>query len=158
MNEFTKIVIRETFPVPVEKVFQTMLDHNKMSEWLGKGIQIQRVKDSVDSYRPNGVGSVRRFRPLGLSLGAFEETVISISENKKITYKITKGSPIREHEGNIHLNTIVKQNSHRTSVIWEIVLVGKFPFVAEILKPILYFAISKGLKKLKTTLVGSIQS
>lgn len=88
-----RIEITQDFALPVERVYAYLAEHENLGPLFGA--RISRVRDGHDSR--NGVGSVRSLK-LG-PLPAFEETVTQAVPNELIVYRITKGSPLRNHHG-----------------------------------------------------------
>jgi hypothetical protein len=78
---------------PVSAVYDHLSEHENLGPLFGA--RIRRVRDGHASR--NGVGSVRALR-LGL-LPEFEETVTEAVPDSVIEYRITKGSPLRDHVG-----------------------------------------------------------
>jgi len=89
-----RIEITKTFPFSVDKLFDFLSDHENL-EVIFAPAKIKRVKPGIDS--PNGVGSTRRMRIL--IAPPFEETVTKVVPNELIEYKISKGSPLKNHKG-----------------------------------------------------------
>ena len=88
-----RIEIRQDFTLPVERVYAYLSEHENLGELFGA--TITRLSDGRDSR--NGVGSVRSLKlPV---LPAFEETVTKAVPNELVEYRITKGSPLRDHRG-----------------------------------------------------------
>ncbi len=87
------ISVSQDFTLPVERVYAFLAEHENLGPLFGA--RITRVTDG-DTER-NGVGSVRRLK-LG-PLPAFQETVIEAVPDQRIVYRITQGSPLRDHEG-----------------------------------------------------------
>ncbi|MDX6266076.1 MAG: hypothetical protein QOD70_816 [Frankiales bacterium] len=85
--------VQQDFSLPVDRVYAYLSEH----EHLGRlfGATVTRVQDG-DTSR-NGVGSVRRLR-IG-RLPSFDETVVEAVPDTLIRYRITRGSPLRGHEG-----------------------------------------------------------
>lgn len=88
-----RIEITQNFTLPVERVYAFLSEHENLGPLFGA--RITRVRDGASSR--NGVGSVRSLK-LG-PLPAFEETVTQAVPNELIEYRITKGSPLRNHRG-----------------------------------------------------------
>lgn len=88
-----RIEITQDFALPVERVYSYLAEHENLGPLFGA--RITRVRDGADSR--NGVGSVRSLK-LSL-LPPFEETVTQAVPNELIEYRITKGSPLRDHRG-----------------------------------------------------------
>lgn len=88
------ITIRQAFPQTIDKVFAVFSSHEAFGAMLGQ--KIVRIKDSSTDDK-NGVGSIRRISmPLGMD---FEETVTDYQHNSYIAYEISKGSPLKNHRG-----------------------------------------------------------
>ena len=88
-----RIEIDHDFALPVERVYAHLAEHENLGPLFGA--KVTRVRDG-DTAR-NGAGSVRSLR-LG-PLPPFEETVTEAIPNELIKYRITKGSPLRGHHG-----------------------------------------------------------
>jgi uncharacterized protein YndB with AHSA1/START domain len=88
-----KVEITHEFTLPVERVYAFLSEHENLGPLFGA--KVTRVKDG-DTSR-NGAGSVRQLR-VGLT-PAFEETVTEAVPSERIAYRITKGSPLRDHRG-----------------------------------------------------------
>jgi uncharacterized protein YndB with AHSA1/START domain len=105
-----RIEIDQDFTLPVERVYAYLAEHEHLEALFGA--KIARVRDG-DTSR-NGVGSVRQLR-IGI-LPPFEETVTTAVENELIEYKITKGSPLRDHTGTMTFSS-TSTGSHLSYVI-----------------------------------------
>ena len=88
-----RIEVTRSFSLPVERVYAFLSEHEQLGPLLGA--RITRLRDG-DTAR-NGVGSVRRVQ-VG-PLPAFEETVTQAVPDELVEYRITKGSPLRDHLG-----------------------------------------------------------
>jgi uncharacterized protein YndB with AHSA1/START domain len=88
-----RIEIDQDFALPVERVYAYLSEHENLGPLFGA--KVTRVRDG-DTER-NGAGSVRSLR-LG-PLPPFEETVTEAIPNELVKYRITKGSPLRGHHG-----------------------------------------------------------
>lgn len=91
-----RVEIDHVFAKPVERVYAYLAEHEHLGPLFGA--KVSRVRDG-DSTR-NGAGSVRRLQIAVLP--PFEETVTEAIENELIRYRITKGSPLRGHHGEMH--------------------------------------------------------
>ncbi len=89
-----RVVVDRDFSAPPGRVFGYMAEHENLAAVFGA--KIRRLRDGSDGQR-NGVGSVRELR-IG-PLPPFEETVTEFLPDELIRYRITKGSPLRGHEG-----------------------------------------------------------
>lgn len=85
---------------PVEKVFDFLGEHENLGQVFGP-VRIERLR-SGDTDR-NGVGSVRKLSIGGLM--PFEETVTDYRQNELIEYKITKGTPLKDHLGTMRFSS-----------------------------------------------------
>ncbi len=90
-----RIEIDHTFAKPVDRVYAYLAEHENLGPLFGA--KVTRVRDG-DTER-NGVGSVRALRVAVLP--PFEETVTEAIENELIRYRITRGSPLRGHHGEL---------------------------------------------------------
>ncbi len=88
-----RIEITQDFALPVERVYAYLAEHENLGPLFGA--KVVRVKDG-DTSR-NGVGSVRSLK-LG-PLPAFQETITAAKPDELIEYRITQGSPLRDHLG-----------------------------------------------------------
>ena len=125
------------FNKPLTTVFQDLSDHERFGQLCG--INMKRVKDGSDAV--NGLGSVRT-----ISIGPlppFEETITSFKENSFIEYKITKGSPIKNHVGTL----VFRESGEGCELDYVIKLESKIPFTTGIIKSALKKGISKGIGK-----------
>jgi uncharacterized protein YndB with AHSA1/START domain len=95
-----KISVTQDFALPVERVYAYLSEHENLGPLFGA--TITRVRDGHTSR--NGEGSVRSLK-VG-PLPAFEETVLLAEENQRISYRITKGSPLRGHRGDMVFSSL----------------------------------------------------
>ncbi len=94
-----RIEIEQDFAKPVEQVYAHLAEHENLGPLFGA--KVTRVRDG-DTER-NGVGSVRALK-VG-PLPPFEETVTEAIPNELIRYRITKGSPLRGHHGELRFSS-----------------------------------------------------
>lgn len=135
-----RITIDQDFPQSPEVVFGTLSDHEALGRLLGQ--DIRRVKDAPGK-NPNGVGSVRRIKvPLS---AAFEETVTQLETNRLIEYKVTEGSPIKNHVGRLEFS----EHNGGTRLHYTIDFEPKLalPLWGTILKTAIRGPIASGLKR-----------
>jgi uncharacterized protein YndB with AHSA1/START domain len=88
-----RIEIEQDFALPVDRVYAYLSEHENLGPLFGA--KVARVRDG-DTSR-NGVGSVRRLK-VG-PLPPLEETVTAAVPDELLEYRITKGSPLRNHRG-----------------------------------------------------------
>ena len=136
------ITINQVFDAPLKQVFATLSDHEKLGEICG--ITMKRVKDGAEQL--NGLGSVREIY-IG-ALPPFQETICKFIENEKIEYKITKGSPIKNHLGVL----VFSQDKNKTYLRYTIQLESRIPLTTFLIKTILSIGIKNGLKNYARTL------
>jgi uncharacterized protein YndB with AHSA1/START domain len=88
------VIVDHDFALPPDRVFAYLAEHEHLEPLFGA--KIKRLRDGTDGTR-NGVGSIRQLK-VG-PLPPFEETVTEVVPDELIRYRITKGSPLRDHEG-----------------------------------------------------------
>lgn len=124
------------FALPVERVYAYLSEHEHLGPLFGA--RITRLCDG-DTSR-NGVGSVRQLR---VGPGpAFEETVTEAVENERIEYRITKGSPLKDHVG-----LMLFSSTGTGSRLDYTITFDAPPVLAQVVKAGLTFTIGRGLKK-----------
>jgi uncharacterized protein YndB with AHSA1/START domain len=134
----SNVHVQHDFAKPVDKIFAYLAEHENLATLFPA--KITRVRDG-DTER-NGVGSCRRLK-IG-PLPAFEETVTEVVPNERIVYRITKGSPLNDHEG---VMTFSPTPSGGTHLDYKIRLGAPVPGLAAIVKGALTNSIRKGLPK-----------
>lgn len=130
------INIVQEFNAPIEQVFQALSDHENFGRICG--IKMKRIKDGEGE--PNGLGSIRK-----ISIGPlppFEETITGYQANSLIEYKITRGSPIKNHVGTLRFSG----EGDRTVLHYTILLESKIPFTTGLIKSTLANGLGKGLR------------
>ncbi len=108
-----------TVNAPREKVFAFFADHEKFVTLFGA--KCRRSRDGEGEV--NGLGSVRT---AGSGFMAFDETIVRFDKPSRIDYQITRGSPLKNHKGEIRFSEI----GPMTQVDYQIQFEGKFPFIA----------------------------
>ena len=131
------IKIHEKFNAPISEVFGILSNHEKFGKICG--INMKLIQSGTDAE--NGLNSIRAVK-VG-PLPAFEETITGFIPNQFIEYKITKGSPIKNHVGTLNFS----EKNNQTVLDYEIALESKIPFTTSIIKAALQNGISKGLRK-----------
>ena len=89
-----RVHVVQDFSAPVEQVYAYLARHENLEKVFGA--RIRRVRDGHTT--PDGVGSVRELKVSPL-LPAFQETVTQAEPNELIEYRITRGSPLKDHVG-----------------------------------------------------------
>ena len=135
-----RIEIVQEFSQPVEQLFAYLSEHENLATLFAPA-KVTRVRNG-DTSR-NGIGSVRSLRIL--LAPPFEETVTAFKENELIEYRITKGSPLKNHHGVMKFYPFNGGSRLHYTIVFE----GQLPLVARLIKPALDRAIRKGLKVLR---------
>ena len=138
------IDIKEEFAFSVEKLFNYIEVHENL-EALFFPLKVKTIK--AGNINEFGIGSVRSLSLNGIM--PFEETVTVYKKNELIEYKITKGSPLKNHYGVMKFYSTDKGSYLHYNIEFD----SDIPFVAAIVKVGLENGIHKGLKKLKTIIV-----
>lgn len=126
-----RVIVDHDFDVPVEAAFAYLAEHENLEELFGA--KVTRLRDGTDGTR-NGVGSVRQLK-IG-PLPSFEETNTEVVPNELIRYRITKGSPLRDHLGEMRFTANADGTAH---LHYEISFRGVVPGVG--------FVVAKGLER-----------
>lgn len=137
-----RIEISEEFDAPVQHVFRFFSEHENLAS-LFKPASVRRISDGEAAR--NGVGSAREMRVPGAP--PFVETVTGYQENRLIEYRITRGSPLRDHLG---VMRFVPIDDQRTYFHYVITFGGKVPFVAPIIRHVLEKSVRRGIAQART--------
>lgn len=132
-----RVELTQDFALPVERVFSYLAEHTNLEPIFGA--KITRVRDGKDE--PNGVGSVRRLK-IG-PLAPLEETITAFVRNELIEYKITKGSPLKDHVGTMRF----APTADGSRLHYVIEFGAKVPGLDRIVKVGLSCSISRNLPK-----------
>lgn len=101
-----KIHFIQDYNATVKQVFSFYSDHNRLGEIMPA--IMRRIVDSQNPTNCNDVGSQRIIISLG---GVFVETITKYIENSLIEYKITMGSPLKNHKGTIRFMELAPDKS-----------------------------------------------
>lgn len=133
------VSISRNFDFPVDVLYRHLSDHNNLSSLFAPA-KVTRIKEGDSST--NGIGSVRRIKiPLA---PAFEETIIDASENQLISYRITRGSPLNHHNGEMQFRAL---DDNHCQLNYRIELGSAVPGLACLVKTLLTRSITQGLDK-----------
>lgn len=127
------------FRAPVQRVFAYLAEHENLGELFGT--RVERVRDG--ELQRNGVGSCRRLSFGGLL--PFEETVTSFAPDERIAYRITRGTPMREHEG---VMAFASTEGGGTRLDYRIRFGSPVPGLAPLVARVLHGSVARGLRKL----------
>ena len=136
-----RIEVRHEFPIPVNRLFAYLAEHENLAVIFAPA-KIKRINDGKDSR--NGVGSARELR-MGVA-PAFVETVTAYEENELIEYRITRGSPLKNHHGVMRFSKTADGGSR---LDYSIVFEAKFPPLGPLIKMGLERGVRKGLDGLR---------
>lgn len=131
--------VQRDFELPVAELFDHLAEHENLAGLFGA--RIERLRDG-DGDR-NGVGSCRRLHAPGLP--PFEETVTTYVPPELIVYRITKGSPLDDHEGVMRFSARPGGGSH---LDYDIKLASRIPGLTLLAKLMLTAQIKRGLAAL----------
>jgi hypothetical protein len=135
-----RIEIQQDFDIPVARLFAHLSEHENLAA-IFKPARIKRLSNGQGAR--NGVGSSRELRIL---IGPpFVETVTAYRENELIEYRVTQGSPLKNHLGSMRFAPRGQGSRLHYTIDFE----GRYPLVAEVIKPGLELAIRRGLKTLR---------
>ena len=135
-----RIEITQDFALPVERVFSFLAEHENLGPIFGA--EVERVRDGATSR--NGVGSVRRLK-VG-PLPWFEETSTQVVPNELIEYRITRGSILKDHRGEMRFSS--RDTGSRVDYVIE--FDAKVPLTGPLLKKAIEGNVRKGLKDVDT--------
>ena len=126
-----RLQICETLPLSIDVAFARLADHQRLGAALG--VPVKRTRDGEGDV--NGLGSVRTigFRPLEV-----DETITRFDPPSRIDYRISRGSPLRDHRSSI----IFSANGNATEVTWNI----EFDTTPRLLGPVVNRALGLGLR------------
>jgi uncharacterized protein YndB with AHSA1/START domain len=133
------VTIDRDFTLPPERVFAHLAEHENLEPLFGA--KIKRLSDGDDGTR-NGPGSSRQLR-LG-PLPPFVETTTEVVPNELIRYRITKGSPLRGHEGVMRFTPTAGGGTH---LHYEITFGAAVPGVDRVVAAMLRRTVPRGLDK-----------
>jgi hypothetical protein len=136
-----RIEIVQEFPaIPVNRLFAWLGEHENLATIFAPA-KIKRLKDGYEAR--NGVGSARELSILGGP--PFVETVTAYTENELIEYRITQGSPLKNHHGVMRFYEFNGGSRLHYTITFE----GKVPLLGNIVRVLLDRSIRKGLKKVR---------
>jgi len=131
-----RLIFDHDYALPPERVFAHLAEHENLADVFGA--KITRLRDGGDGNR-NGIGSARELR-IGPA-PPFEETVTEFVPNELIAYEITKGSPLKDHRGEMRFTP----EGEGTHLHYEISFSGKLPGIAMIVAAGLKRNVPQGL-------------
>ena len=133
------VTIDRDFTKPPERVFAYLAEHENLEPLFGA--KIKRLSDGDDGTR-NGPGSSRQMR-LG-PRPPFVETTTEVVPGELIRYRITKGSPLRDHEGVMRFSPTANGGTH---LHYEITFGAALPGVDRVVAAMLRRTVPRGLDR-----------
>lgn len=130
------VLIEHHFATGPDRVFAYLAEHENLGDFFHA--KITRLRDGDDGER-NGVGSRRRLK-VG-PLPPFEETVTEFVPGQRISYRITKGSPLRGHLGTMSFSPA----GDGTRFVYDIRLASAVPGLARLVQALLTRSITRSL-------------
>jgi uncharacterized protein YndB with AHSA1/START domain len=127
--------VEHDFVKSPELIFAYLAEHENLAEVFGA--KVTRLCDGEAGER-NGVGSMRKLQ-IG-PLPPFEETVTEFAVPKRIVYRITKGSPLRGHVGEM---TFAPTADGGTRFVYDIRIASPIPGVA----PLVHASLTRSIKR-----------
>ena len=120
MQKFEKSFVVKA---PISDVFDVFSDHEQFGALFGAKSRL--FKSGTDAL--NGVGSARRFGfwPVG-----FDESVVAYKENELIDYSVSRGSPLKNHLGQVRFREV----EEGTQVDYTVQFESKIPLMGGVLE------------------------
>ena len=130
------------FTAPVDRVFAYMSEHENLAAVFGASVE--RLEDG----RPerNGVGSRRRLK-VAPGAAPIEETVTQFVPGELIEYRITKGSPLRDHVGIMRFSPLPGGGTHLS---YRIRIASRVPGLSPLVTAVLTRNLTKGLASVES--------
>ncbi|MFN2463676.1 MAG: SRPBCC family protein [Candidatus Dormibacteria bacterium] len=136
MSEQQRVLVECDYSLPPSEVFSYLAEHENLARVFS--CKVRRLSDGSDGTR-NGVGSSRELK-IGIMPG-FVETTTEVVPNQLIRWRITKGSPLRNHQGAMHFTP----NGTGTHLQVEITFAGAFPLVSSLVAGMMRKGLPDGL-------------
>ena len=135
------VVVDRDFSLPPARVFAYLAEHEHLEPLFGA--RIRRLNDGTDGTR-NGVGSARELK-VG-PLPPFVETVSEVVPDELIRYRITRGSPLRDHEGVMRFSPTAAGGTH---LHYEITFGAVVPGLDRVIAAGLRRTVKQGLREVE---------
>jgi hypothetical protein len=133
-----RVHVVQDFRQPPAELFAYLAEHENLEPLFGA--KITRLRDGEDGTR-NGVGSARALR---IGPGpSFVETIVESIPDELIRYRITEGSPLRDHEG---VMRIIPQGTG-SRLDYTVTFDGKLPGIGPLVQIMLRRGITAGLRQ-----------
>ena len=115
-------------PASAEQVFGVLTDHRGLADWSGAREVVLRQDGDPP---PNGLGAIRVIRGAGL---AIEEEVTAFDPPKRMSYRISAGLPIRDHQGEVQVTPLEDASEVRWKVCFRPLVPGTGPLLRYLLR------------------------
>ena len=115
-------------PASAEQVFGVLTDHRGLADWSGAREVVLRQDGDPP---PNGLGAIRVIRGAGL---AIEEEVSAFDPPMRMSYRISAGLPIRDHQGEIRVAPLEGASEVRWTVCFRPLVPGTGPLLRYLLR------------------------
>lgn len=93
-------LITKQINAPIETVFDVLTDHEGTTDFMPGPVKFTLEKQGAPGK--NGVGAVRKITGAG---PAVREEVVAYEEPTKFSYSIISGAPVRDHRGDVVLES-----------------------------------------------------
>jgi uncharacterized protein YndB with AHSA1/START domain len=137
------VTVEYDFTAPVDGVFAFLSEHENLAAVLGSSVE--RLEDG--SPERNGVGSRRRLK-VAPGAAPFEETVTRFLPGELIEYRITKGSPLRDHVGIMRFSPTPGGGTH---LDYRIRIASRIPGLSPLVTAVLTRNITKGMARVEAS-------
>lgn len=137
-----EITMDYRFECPPQLLFDRLTDHEGFGRLMGQ--RIERVTTAPGEH-PNGLGAVRRIYILPFL--SFDETVTAFEPPSFMQYKVSRGSPIKDHCGELRFTP----EAGGTRLHYRICFAPKLPGTGWLLALAIKAPIEKVLKTLQKT-------
>lgn len=117
-----RVSARVEIAAPVDRVWQVLNDHDAMGRWIGFHT-VKRTRPGAPEL--NGCGAERYMEGL---LGKVVEQVTGVVPSREIRYRVIKGSPFVDHNGEIEM----RPSGARTEVAWTIRFRSRNPLLGPV--------------------------
>ena len=146
-----EVVFSEDFDAPRAAVFELFASHDKFAAAAAGPVGVKlgllrRVQSGTNPKQQDGVGMVRR---IGFWPIAFEETILTCDAPSLIEYRISQGSPLKNHHGRIVFTDLPGGGTH---VDYRIVFEPKIPGTAGLMTGVLRGLVAPAFPRMRKTL------
>lgn len=128
------------FAVPVERLWEAVVDHDGMGRWLGVPVRV------IAGPGDGGVGTVRR---LGRGPLSVDEEIVGVAPGRELVYRVVRGPRLLRY----HLGEIRTRPAEGGSELWwEITIATPIAALTDAVAATLSERIGQGLDRLRARL------